>query len=375
MNVIAGNELTDSPVRFTGALGFDRTKTGLSPRRLPEWTRSQIPPPMELMVRMTSGVCLTFVTDSPSIVLRAMTTSRTFLGRPDPEVGYELVVNKEHHYQRDSGGNRIVMERLGSPNFELHEGNVTEISFPDLGDNEKEIELWFPANAIVEIESLQLEEGADLYQPRTKRASWLHYGSSISHGASAARPTQTWPAVAATARAWELWNLGFGGHCHLDQFVARSIRDLNPDLISIKVGVNVVNLDSMRERVFTPALHGFLDTIRERCTNTPIVLASPIYMPGGETEPGPHSPDRDGQWVAFRGHEEVQRGCLNLVRIREVIKALVEQRTAEGDTNLHYVDGLQLLGPDEAKLLPDGLHPNTKGLRRIGERFAELAFC
>lgn len=370
MIVLAGNELLDSPIRFKGALGFDKTKAGLSPRRLPDWTRGQVPRAMELMVRMTSGVRLCFVTDSTRITLRAASTSRTFVGRPLPEVGYELLVNGERRYQADPGGNRIVMQRLGSPEFELERGEIAEIAFDDLGEEEKEIELWFPANAIVEIESLQLDDGAVLRPPAGERPWWVHYGSSISHGANAGHPLATWPAVAAMLGGWELWNLGFGGHCHLDQFVARTIRDLKPDFISIKVGVNVVNLDSMRERVFTPALHGFLDTIRETCPDTPIVLVSPIFMPGGETEPGPHWPDREGQWVAFKGHEEVQMGCLHLIRIREIVETVVVERCAGGDVNLDYLNGLELLGPEEACFLPDGLHPDTEGLRRIGERFA-----
>ena len=40
----------------------------------------------------------------------------------------------------------------------------------------------------------------------------------------------------------------------LDQFVARDIRDLQVDLVSLKVGINVVTADSMRERAFSKKL-------------------------------------------------------------------------------------------------------------------------
>ena len=42
----------------------------------------------------------------------------------------------------------------------------------------------------------------------------------------------------------DLTNLALGGQAHLDQYAARSIRDLAPDLISLKVGINVINVDS-----------------------------------------------------------------------------------------------------------------------------------
>ncbi|KQV25217.1 hypothetical protein [Yonghaparkia sp. Root332] len=45
--------------------------------------------------------------------------------------------------------------------------------------------------------------------------------------------------------------------------MARVIRNAPADVISVKVGVNVVDLDAMRLRSFVPAVHGFLDTIRD----------------------------------------------------------------------------------------------------------------
>lgn len=53
----------------------------------------------------------------------------------------------------------------------------------------------------------------------------------------------------------------------------------------------------------------------------------------------------------------------------------MKQRAAD-DPHLHYLDGLGLYGEaDFAELpLPDQLHPDAATHRRIGARFAELAF-
>jgi hypothetical protein len=40
--------------------------------------------------------------------------------------------------------------------------------------------------------------------PEEGRSSWLHHGSSISHGSDAASPTTTWPALAASLGGVEL---------------------------------------------------------------------------------------------------------------------------------------------------------------------------
>jgi len=46
-----------------------------------------------------------------------------------------------------------------------------------------------------------------------------------------------------------LVNLGLAGQCHLDQWVARTMRDLPAAALSLKVGVNVETADSLRLRV------------------------------------------------------------------------------------------------------------------------------
>ena len=60
-----GIALDGGPVRFTGALDFDRRPTGIVPRRLPSWTRPQVPLFMEITVTMPSGIRLEFATTSP----------------------------------------------------------------------------------------------------------------------------------------------------------------------------------------------------------------------------------------------------------------------------------------------------------------------
>ena len=120
---------------------------------------------------------------------------------------------------------------------------------------------------------------------------WLHHGSSISHGSNAESPSTTWPALAASAGGVELVNLGFGGSALLDPFTARTMRDTPADLISVKIGINLVNTDLMRLRAFAPAVHGFLDTIREGHPTTPLLVVSPLLCPIHEDTPGPAAPD------------------------------------------------------------------------------------
>lgn len=179
----------------------------------------------------------------------------------------------------------------------------------------------------------------------------------------------------------KLINLGLSGSALLDAFTARALRDTPADLISVKIGINLVNTDLMRLRAFTPAVHGFLDTIREGHPTTSLLVVSPILCPIHEDTPGPGAFDFGAlsagklQFRATGDPGERAAGKLTLNVIREELSRIVEQRAAD-DPNLYYLDGRDLYGEaDFAQLpLPDQLHPDAATHRRIGERFAELAF-
>lgn len=368
--------LDSGSIRFAGALDFDRSDAGLTPRRLPDWTRPQLPALMEVMVTMPSGVRLELSTTSRALELDVLLTSLELPGREVAGASFDLIANGERvDTQTGKGGNRIVIDLANLANFELVEGEPSTLRFDGLPAGPKECELWLPSNARVDLRALRVDDDAAVEAPTVRpRRRWVHHGSSISHCVEVRHPTHTWPAVAARLADVELLNLGLGGNCHLDPFVARTMRDEPADAISLKAGINILNMDSLKERTFTPLLHGFLDTLREGKPDTPVLLVSPIICPSAEDHPGPTIPDANGKFITVGGPEARRRNSLTLRRMREIMADLVERRRTAGDPNLHYLDGLALFGPDDVSDLPDGLHPNEAGYVRMGQRFHELAF-
>ncbi|MEU6685096.1 GDSL-type esterase/lipase family protein [Streptomyces sp. NPDC046832] len=365
-----------------GALDVERTEHGLLPHRLPARARAQNTNPQLAMAEaQPSGVRLAFRTAATAVELDTLRTKRDYTGFPSrPDGLYDLLVDGRPAGQATGTGGNVLTVDLVTWESELTPGPVGTVRFTGLPAEEKDVEIWLPHNETTELIALRTDAPVEPVPDRGRRV-WLHHGSSISHGSDAASPTAIWPALAAARGGVELINLGLGGSAMLDPFTARAMRDTPADLISVKMGINIVNQDAMRLRTFGPAVHGFLDTIREGHPDTPLLLVSPIHCAIHEDTPGPTAPDADeirkGRLVfsAMGDPAETPTGKLTLTMIREELSRIVGQRAAD-DPNLHYLDGLDLYGAQDAAALPlpDHVHPDAATHRHIGDRFHARAF-
>ncbi|MFJ5995641.1 GDSL-type esterase/lipase family protein [Streptomyces sp. NPDC092370] len=365
-----------------GALDVEHTEHGLLPHRLPARARAQNTDAQLAMAEaQPSGVRLAFRTASTVVELDTLRTKREYTGFPPrPDGLFDLLVDGRPAGQAPGTGGNVLTVDLTTWEGELAPGPVGTVRFTGLPEGDKEVEIWLPHNETTELVALRTDAPV-LPAPDRGRRVWLHHGSSISHGSDAASPTAIWPAVAALRGGVELINLGLGGSAMLDPFTARAMRDTPADLISVKMGINLVNRDAMRLRAFGPAVHGFLDTIREGHPDTPLLLVSPIHCPLHEDTPGPTAPDGralgEGRllFAAMGDPAETPTGKLTLTVIREELSRIVRQRAAD-DPNLHYLDGLDLYGAADATALPlpDHVHPDAATHQHIGERFHRLAF-
>lgn len=221
--------------------------------------------------------------------------------------------------------------------------------FEGLPAGDKRIELWLPQFGEFRLRSLELDDDATVAPFEDARPRWVTYGSSITQCRTAASPTQTWPAIVARERGLNLTCLGYGGQCHLDPMIARMMRGLPADFLSLCVGINIYGSQSLNARTFRPAIIGFVQILREGHPDTPLAILSPIYSPPREEAPNA---------VGF-----------SLRKMRDEVAAAVGALQTCGDRNVHYVDGLELFGPDLAHLLPDELHPDAEGYKMMGRNF------
>jgi hypothetical protein len=366
-----------------GHADLEQTDEGVRVHRLPAWLRRLWPEPGLMGAqRQSAGVRLVLDTDARALELTMHAARSAFPGAQRPRGVLDVIVDGEvTAHDALTGGTLVVIDpATGTTTSTPGPAHTTRI---DLEPGTHRVEMWLPYSEEVLLESLRAEPdgaGGPLVRPvAPSGARWLHHGSSISHGSNAATPLGTWPVLAARTVGADLRNLGFSGNALVDAPVAQVIRDAPADIISLKLGINVVGGDIMRRRALVPAVHGFLDTIRQGHPDTPLVLVSPLHCGLFEGVPGPSAVDPQAlgrgeiRFMSTGDPAGITSGHLDLPAVRE---ALGEVCAAREDPHLHHLDGLELYGArDEAELpLPDALHPSPEAHARIAERFVDRVF-
>lgn len=315
------------PAFLHGAVSVECRDGWIKPWRIPHDLRGLFPPDDGLPERADrpAGVRLRVRTDSPRLGLAVAPW-------PDPRV-FDLVLNEAD----------IAATALLEPNEE-------ELLFDGLPAGEHTADIWLHVGAPIELRALLAEDGARVAPADDERPRWIAYGSSITQCGDAHSPARAWPATAARMRGLNLTCLGFGGNCHMETMVALTIRDLPADVITLKLGINMHG-GSYSPRTFTAQVIGFVRILRQRHTDIPIAIVSPIANREGE-----HTPGATG---------------MDLAMMREHLADAVQRLADHGDPNLHYLDGRELFGEELCETnLPDQVHPDGDGYEIIGRNAA-----
>lgn len=318
MNVITMNETL-----FHGAVSVEITKDGARPWRIPYREAALFPPDgIGGEAKVPAGVRMSFWSDSTSV--------QVIIAETENPLSFDCLVDGQFHSTRtaDSGESVVAWDTLPSTN--------------------KLIEIYLPPKHSVCVQRILLDKGSSFSVFQDSRPRWIAYGSSITQCKAAASPSQTWPALVAQNSDLQLTCLGYSANCHLEPMVARMIRDLPADFISLCLGINVMGQSSLNTRTFQSSVIGLVRIIRERHHRTPILLMSPIFAPERETMDN--------------------KVGLNLVKIRQELREVYEILREHGDEQLFYVEGLDIFGESDQERLSDKLHPDAEGYKLIARR-------
>ena len=309
---------------FQGAVSLEQVGEGVKPWRIPYPQFALFPPNgINGTAHLSAGVRLRFASNTGTVRLRIEPVS--------VEVQLDLV----------SEGELLQTQTL--------QPGESEVTFGPLSASERVLEIFLPQKAPTVVKELAIDEGASWSIPEDSRPKWTVYGSSITQCNGAFSPAQTWPAIVARRFGLNLTCFGFSGNCHLEPMVARMIRDREADLISMCLGINVYGGSTLSKRTFQAAVIGLVQIVREKHPDTPIIIQSPIWSPPRE--------------------EKQNAVGMTLADMRAEVEEAVQNMTALGDRNLHYVNGLTIFHEAYAEHLPDELHPNGTGYAIMGENY------
>jgi hypothetical protein len=306
--------------------------------RLPAKAEGKVRPPVWGLSRNSTGLCVRFVTDSPSIQARWTVTSKNLAMPHMPATG----VSGLDLYGRDAGGKWRWIAN-GRP----ADQTTTATLAGTLPAGEREYLLYLPLYNGVSSVEIGLPKTAKLKKaverPADRRKPVVFYGTSITQGGCASRPGMVHTAILGRRFDVPVINLGFSGNGTLDPEMA--------DLLGeIDAAVYVLDcLPNLGPQQVAERTEPFVRALRKLRPDTPILMVE----------------DRNYANAPWNAGLK-QRNDGNHAAYRKAFDAL----TAAGVKGLHYLPGDKLIG-DDGEGTVDGSHPTDLGFARQADVMAE----
>ncbi|CAG7649171.1 hypothetical protein PAESOLCIP111_05808 [Paenibacillus solanacearum] len=328
----------EEPFRLTGFpwLGTDGVY-----RRLPVSPSHSLRPAVDTLANCTAGGQIQFRTDSATVVLQAeLAGPANMYHMPSTgQCGFDCYIGSFGE-QAFVGTTRMkpTETKVEYPLFELkgipRKMRTVTIHFP-LYQGVKRVQIGLDAEAALEAPA-----------PYTDDRRVIFYGTSITQGGCASRPGMAFTNILSRRFHREFINLGFSGNGRGEPELAHLIAQIErPALLALDYAANV----STEQYIAT--LPEFIRIYRSVHPDTPILVVSKI----------PYA-------------QEPLNAAMRERRIigRDFARQLVDTLQADGDRNIAFQNGDELLGEDPEECTVDGSHPNDLGFRRMADGFTPI---
>ena len=283
------------------------------------------------LYKTTTGIRVKFATDSQRIILRcvvpylytvphmALTGSSCF----------DLYVDGQYHNVFRPG----LDETKSTTETDNDTGFSSGFVFPD--KKRREILIHFPLYNPVDEVYIYVEEDSSIYAPKEYKHQlpFVVYGSSITHGACASHPGNSYPAMLSREFDSDFVNLGFSAGCKGELCLAEHIAKIPQSVFVYDYDHNAPTLEHL-QNTHEP----FFKRFRELCPTTPVIFMT--------------AHDDRGKTYGVKAHDDR----------REVIYQTYKHAVDAGDDNVYFVDGahfFQSVGDDLCTV--DRTHPNDLG--------------
>lgn len=308
---------------------FGAAETQPRYRRLPESLAPQLRPELVNLSLHSSGIRARFKTDSPFIALHVQWDS-------------EFLATVMMHGMRGFDlfsvhDGKQALETFFKP--PIHAEPTQDYFYATTGDLREFILNWPLYNRIFKVYiGLQagsvLEAGGDYHN----KLPVVFYGSSITQGAFACRPGNSYQNFLSRALDMDYVNLGFSGNCKGDPVLVDYMAQLPMCSFVCDYDHNAPNAEFLEQTHYE-----VYRRIRERNPDLPFIMISkPDYRP-------------------------------NQFERRRIIMDSYRKALATGDRNVYFLDGSAFFtGPEREACTVDGTHPSDLGLYRMAQGMEPL---
>ena len=341
--------ISEEPFRIYGVF-FENGKY----RRMPEEVAKSVSTGVLKLHDCTSGGRVLFKTDSPYIAIYAKmpTIGNMTHFALTGSAGFDL-------YERIDGKQEFV--NTFKPPVTLKDGyeTVSELGFGlyrktgkseygyesvlDVGNGGiREYVINFPLYSEVESLYIGLSNKAKVQMPEEYQQGKpiVYYGSSITQGACASRPGNSYEAIISRKLNRDYINLGFSGNARGEDAIANYIKDLPMSFFVYDYDENSMTaeyLQKTHEKMFL--------TVRAKNPDLPVLLLSrPKYR---------------------LNKEEIKQ--------LDVVKSTYQNAINRGDRHVYFVAGNEIFDETFEEIATvDHCHPNDCGFYRMSQKIGEV---
>ncbi len=308
--------------------------------RLPEALIPSLRPQLHRLARMTSGGRIRFVTDAPQLRIEAV------LAEASLKTNMTLLLHSGFDLCEGTGpaARHIAAVRpaaQGDVPFEPLDGFTVDRILNQtvaLPGGKRLYTLYLPVFCALEKLSIGFPEGyaAEPAPDYTVALPVVFYGSSITQGACASRPSLTYPARVCRMLDSDFINLGFAGQGRGDPAIAEYIASLPMKALVMDYDHNAPDAQWLGDTHWR-----FYEQAVEKSPQTPVLFMSRIRP------------------ALINDDEQLRAEC------RQAVEKSYSRAIGERGIHAGFLNGSEVFGalPDEC--LTDMLHPNDAGFEKI----------
>lgn len=314
-------------------------------RRMPTEVAEKVSKRVRLLHTNTAGARIRFVTDSPFIAVGAVyppmefPSARTAAFAAAGAFSFDLYA--DDRYCRVLWPKELIQHgsvvSFGIPNGQYE-------SFCDLGDRRfRQITLNFPSFVNIHDVYIGLRKGAELKTPPeyVNKKPVVFYGSSITQGACASHPGNTYQNILSRKLKFDYINLGFAGGAKAETAMIDYLCALDMCMLVFDYDHNAKDVEYLKN-THLPAMR----KLRAAHPDIPFIVLS--------------RPNRD---------PTEQKAKERAKLIEENCKIISD----EGSGPVHFVDGQAIFHSHDSEMMTiDGTHPTDLGFYCIAEALYEL---